>query len=374
MAETQTQPAEQPQLPLGTDPGQQQPSPDEALEPTTITLDGEDGATPEQAEKPQPSEEEVVVDSSPTLPDGQKPRRHVPSRQRIGQLTARAKTAEERAAALEAENQRLKQAGQQLYMQNQQNELQAMTQYGESLKAKIAGAKQKMTEARNSGDVHAEGEAIAEIGKLSADQSSVEAYLARNRQQRPQAPQQQRQEQQRPQQQEPQVTDEVKSWMKENSWYDRSSPDFDPEMNQFAFAESMKLDARYRRLGKENLIGSAAYLQEIDKAVRSEFPDEFESDGREQPPLRMEGKGPQAAVASSNAAQGIRRVGNETRVQLTSEERAFARQMQLKHEYGPKQGQPFTDQEKEVAYAKNKVALKNGKPPGGVEINMKIRG
>ena len=132
MAETQTQPAEQPQLPLGTDPGQQQPSPDEALEPTTITLDGEDGATPEQAEKPQPSEEEVVVDSSPTLPDGQKPRKHVPSRQRIGQLTARAKTAEERAAALEAENQRLKQAGQQLYMQNQQNELQAMTQYGES--------------------------------------------------------------------------------------------------------------------------------------------------------------------------------------------------------------------------------------------------
>lgn len=373
MAETQTQPAEQPQLPLA-DPGQQQTSPDEALEPTTITLDGEDGAAPEP-EKTQPSEEEVVVDSSPTLPDGQKPRKHVPSRQRIGQLTARAKTAEERAAALEAENQRLKQAGQQLYMQNQQNELQAMTQYGESLKAKLASAKQRMTEARNSGDVNAEGEAIAEIGKLSADQSSVEAYLARNnrQQQRPQAPQQQRPEQ-RPQQQEVQVTDEVKSWMKENSWYDRSSPDFDPEMNQFAFAESMKLDARYRRLGKENLIGSAAYLQEIDKAVRSEFPDEFESDGREQPPLRMEGKGPQSAVASSNAAQGIRRVGNETRVQLTSEERAFARQMQLKHEYGPKAGQPFTDQEKEVAYAKNKVALKNGKPPGGVEINMKIRG
>jgi hypothetical protein len=147
-------------------------------------------------------------------------------------------------------------------------------------------------------------------------------------------------------------------------------------MSQFAHATAMQLEARLRRQNRVGEIGGAAYLAEINKAVRGEFPDMFEDEpGQPRQPLRMQANGPQSAVAhNGQAQQGIRRNGNQISVQLTAEEREYARGMQKKHESGPKAGQPYTDLEKERAYAKTKYELAQGKAIGGVEINMNIRG
>lgn len=375
-------PENQPQLPLEG----QQPSltGDAALEPTTITIEAEGEAQPQQQPEggdQQPgrqAEEDVVVDASPTSPDGHKPKKHVPTRQRINQLTAQRKEAEERAAYWENEAKKYYTSTQSLHQRNQQAERQSMQLWADSLKAKQQAARQAMIEAKNSGDVTAETKAIEDLAAHTADLRTAETYLQRNPQQAAPAQQpQQRQQPQSPQgpQQNP-YTPEVQAWMRDNSWYDRASPDFDPDMSQFAHATAMQLETRLRRQGRAGEIGKASYLAEIDQAVRKEFPDMFEDDGAQaRQPLRMQANGPLGATGHNGVAQaGIRRNGSQVSVSLTAEEREYARGMQKKHESGPKAGQPFTDAEKERHYAKVKYDLAQGKTPGGVEINMNIRG
>lgn len=387
MATENTQQVEnQPQLPLENQNAAVQTGSDTQLEPTTITIEAEgDAQQPQQQEggdqppgqsDQQASDDDVVVDASPTSPDGHKPKKHVPSRQRINQLTAKWKEADERAAYWEREAQKHFGAAQNLQQRNQQTERQSMQLWADSLKAKQQAARHAMIEAKNSGDAVAEAKAIEDLASFTADLRTAEVYLQRNPQPPANQQSQQRQMPQQPQATQPSFTPEVQAWMKENSWYSPQSPDFDADMAQFAHLEAQKLEQRLRRTGRSNEIGKASYLAEIDRAVRQEFPDMFEDDQPQtRQPLRMQANGPNAAVSHNGASQtGVRQQGRQTIVQLSAEEREYARNMQKKHESGPKAGQPFTEAEKEQHYARLKADLARGKTPGGVEINMNIRG
>lgn len=378
--ENTQQPAEnQPQLPLN---GEQQQS-GETLEPTTVTIEAEGEAQPQkqeggdqssgQSDSDRQADDDVTVDAAPTSDQPPRRKNHVPSKQRISQLTAQRKEAEERAAYWENEAKKYYTSTQTLHQKNQQTEQQSMRLWAESLKAKQAGARQAMIEAKNSGDAAAEAKAIEDLASHTSDLRSAEAYLQRNPQQT-QQPQRQGQPQQ-PQQQQPSFTPEVQAWMKDNSWYDRSSADFDADMSQFAHATALQVEARLRRQGRTGEIGKASYLAEIDQAVRKEFPDMFEDEpAQSRQPLRMQANGPNAAVGHNGAPQnGIRRNGNQINVALSAEEREFARNMQKKHESGPKAGQAWSDAEKEAHYARIKYDQSRGKHPGGVEINMRVK-
>lgn len=383
MAEENTQPTEnQPQLPLENQQAAVQTGLETPLEPTTITIEAEGEAPPQQQEggdqlsgqSDRQADDDVVVDASPTSPEGHKPKKHVPTRQRINQLTAQRKEAEERAAYWEAEAKKHFGAAQSLHQQRQQTERQSMQLWHDGLKAKQEGARRELAEAQSGGEPEAIAAAIEKLSALTADLRTAEVYLQRTPAQQPQQAQQQPQRQPPPQQSS--FTPEVQAWMKENSWYTPGSPDFDPDMSEFALSEAKKLEVRLRRAGRTSEIGRAAYLAQIDKAVREEFPDMFDDEpAPTRQPLRMQASGPNGAVGSSGVAQnGVRQNGRQTIVQLSAEEREYARNMQKKHETGPKAGQPYTDAEKEQHFARLKADIARGKSPGGVEINMNIRG
>lgn len=371
----------QPQLPLNGE----QPNTGEQLEPTTVTIEAEGDAQPQkqeggdqstgQQDQDRQADDDVTVDASPTSDQPPRRKNHVPSKQRISQLTAQRKEAEERAAFWENEAKKYYTSTQSLQQKSQNAERQSMQLWAEGLKAKQASARQAMIEAKNSGDTAAEAKAIEDLATYTSDLRTAETYLQRN----PQPPQPAQQPQRAPQQPGPQqaaqFTPEVQAWMKENSWYNQGSADFDPDMSQFAHATALQVEARLRRQGRASEIGKASYLAEIDQAVRKEFPDMFEEDaGQQRQPLRMQANGPNAAVAHNGAPQnGIRRTGNQIAVQLSAEEREYARNMQKKHESGPKAGQAWTDAEKEQHYARIKYDQSRGKHPGGVEINLRVK-
>jgi len=370
----------QPQLPLNGEPANS----GEQLEPTTVTIEAEGEAQPQKQEggdqstgqQEQQGDDEVTVDASPTSDQPQRRKNHVPSKQRISQLTAQRKEAEERAAYWENEAKKYYTSTQSLHQKNQQTERQSMQLWAEGLKAKQAGARQAMIEAKNSGDATAEAKAIEDLATFTSDLRTAETYLQRNPQQAPQQAQQPQQRQpQQPGQQAAQFTPEVQAWMKENSWYNQGSSDFDADMSQFAHATALQVENRLRRQGRSGEIGKASYLAEIDQAVRKEFPDMFEDDpGTQRQPLRMQANGPNAAVGHNGVAQnGIRRSGSQISVPLSAEEREYARNMQKKHESGPKAGQAWTDAEKEQHYARIKYDQSRGKHPGGVEINLRVK-
>lgn len=379
---TQQTTESQPQLPLNGE----QPNTGEQLEPTTVTIEAEGDAQPQKQEGGDQStgqqeqsgqDDDVTVDASPTSDQPPRRKNHVPSKQRISQLTAQRKEAEERAAYWENEAKKYYSSTQTLHQKNQSAERQSMQLWAEGLKAKQAGARQAMIEAKNSGDAAAEAKAIEDLATFTSDLRTAETYLQRN----PQAQQQTQQQPQRqaqqpgPQQQAAQFTPEVQAWMKENSWYNQGSADFDPDMSQFAHATALQVENRLRRQGRTGEIGKASYLAEIDQAVRKEFPDMFEDEaGQQRQPLRMQANGPNAAVGHNGVAQnGIRRTGNQIAVQLSADEREYARNMQKKHESGPKAGQAWSDAEKEQHYARIKYDQSRGKHPGGVEINLRVK-
>jgi len=371
--ETKTAEAE-PQLPLAP-PVEQQEGQGEQLAPADVAIEVEEtpaARAPEQPKQPAPQEqeEEVVVDSAPTSPPGYVPRKHVPAKQRIGQLTAQMKSAQEQAAIERQGRERAEAAIEQWKLRVQTQERQSITMFGEQLKAQIEQAKNAISTAKAAGDEKAETDAFTKLAKLAADQSSVEAYLSRQPAQQPQQTQQQQPQRQQPG---PQVKPEVQNWIKENSWFNANSPDFDPEMHQHAFAASVQLDSRYRRLGREDQIGSKEYLAEVDKAVRSEFPDAFEDEPQQaQQPLRMQAQGPGAAVAPRNGVlpAGYKQVGKQISVPLTAEEREVARSWTRTHA----DGRSWTEAEKERRFAELKYKQATGKSQGGVEINVNVRG
>jgi len=386
MAETQQQSSEsQPQLPLGSDqktaeqtPSEQPPGQGESLAPAEIAIEVEE---PQPAEKPpeqqrpqEAREEEVVIDSAPTSPPGYVPKKHIPAKQRINQLTAQMKAAQERAAEEQRRRELAEAAIEQWKARVAATERQSVAIFGEQLKAQIEQAKNAISAAKAAGDEKAEADAITKLARLSADQSSVEAYLSRFQQQQPQVqPRPVQQQRSQPQAQRPQVRPEVENWIKENPWYDDRSEEFDPDMHQVAFAASLRLDAKYRRMGQEAKIGTKEYLAEIDKVMREEFPEEFgEVSSAAQQPLRMQPRGPGAAVSPHNNAlpAGFKQVGKQISVQLTPEEREVARSWVRTH----KDGRAWTDAEKERRFAELKYKQATGKDVGGVEINVNVRG
>lgn len=65
--------------------------------------------------------------------------------------------------------------------------------------------------------------------------------------------------------------DVAKEWMNKNSWANPKSFDFDQEMHDEADDYSLFLMNKYRRIGKENEIGSAQFFNEISDYIESQY-------------------------------------------------------------------------------------------------------
>lgn len=339
-----------------------EPTPDElGLRETAIDLTPEDlekaGVEPEA---PKPED----INRDPTTGEKRKNRR--PATQRIGELTGKVRERDEALAAANSELARVNAEKADLARQKEEAEKTGFIFYEQSARANADKAKRAYKEAVDSGDSDAMANAQELIAKHQAEIAQIEAYKARQ----PAEPDQ-RQQRQQPQQRQPtqrqqptQVAPEVVSWVSQNPWFepptaDRPNPDFDEEMHDDVSAFANRIERRYKREGKENLIGSKAYFDELDAYARHEFPDAFEDAPAPRTPANSKlpamnaGRQNVAAPSRTSGSMPGNQPGSPTRVTLSAEERALARKLGMKHP----NGKPYSDAEHERAFALSKVKL-----------------
>ncbi len=266
-----------------------------------IDVDGEDEADPEPevAKEPEPE---------PKQEDEPKPRRRAD--ERVAALARR--VAEAEARALEAER-RAAEREQQL-AESQSVNVGAMEN---ALKSELQGVKRELIEAKTLGDYAAEVEATAKLTKLSADLSAIEAYKASQRQP------EQRQQEQKPAAtpQAPQTAPETAAWLTANTWFTPGNDDYDEEMAIDAKAFAQKLEARLKREGKANEIGSREYFTLIDEHISQLYPDEVAPKPKSGMPAMKADKTVAPVARQSAPAQQPKKAGV---IRLSSEQRSMA--------------------------------------------------
>lgn len=216
--------------------------------------DGEPEAEAEEEPEPEPEDR-------PKRRDAQK---------RIAELARRAQEAERRAQEVEA---RLQQEA----ALRAQSDLAMMTHYGRSLKTQAEAVKARLQEAMSIGDTEKQIELQTELMQLQTDLNGVENWKRQQEASRT-APVQQPQQpaQPQPQQLTPTLEPTTADWIQRNTWFQPKAPDFDPEMHEEATLYARRIERRYRSEGRQDAIGSVEYFMEIDRHMRSEFPDAFD--------------------------------------------------------------------------------------------------
>jgi hypothetical protein len=151
-----------------------------------------------------------------------------------------------------------------------------------------------------------------------------------------------------------QVDPRTSDWVGRNTWFNPAAADYDPEMRTYAESVGTQINLRLARNGKQNEIGGPGYWMEIDRHMRTEFPDAFEDVAPTQravPPMSRD-----ATVAPVNRGGAPAAGAPSSRtVRLTAEERSFAHQMARNGAFAKAGGGRLTDAEAERHYAAQKL-------------------
>ena len=275
-------------------------------------------------------EHEPVAEESSSeienIPEKPKHKERVRGKTRINQLTREKYQAENEAAILRAENERLRQL-------TEVSNNAAMQHYDKSVQLRLDRAMQLKTEALQNEDIEAQVKADLELSRVAAQMEQLQAYKAQQqRTQQQYTPTQEQQYNQYQQQdyQEPEVelNETTENWLAENQWFVPGSDEYDSEMEQEVKAYADALDRRYKRNGKANKILSDEYFDEINNYVAREFYEQPNISPRNNKSnLTMKpitNRAPVAPVSRSGHAN-IKKA--PIQVALTAEERDFARQI-----------------------------------------------
>lgn len=314
---------------LGDDAEGADAGPDEAAD------DAGNGEAAE-AQEEAPQAEEIKEEEPRKKREGRKDHR-------ISELSRRAQEAELRAQELETRLQREAEL-------RQQSDLAMMTHYEGVLSAQANEAKRKLIEARNLGDTDAEVEAQSALIQAQNDLSAVQAWRANNPspapvRARPEVTPQ-------PDRSQPQVSLDptTAEWIKKNEWFAPNSPNFDAEMHEEATLYARRVERRYKAEGRADEIGTQAYFREIDRHIRTEFPDAFEG---ETPPKKAAPPMARGGGVAPVTRQGAPTQGDRSgrTVKLTADQRRFAHQMAASGAYKNQNGSRMTNEQAEKHYA-----------------------
>ena len=288
----------------------------EAAEKTTdlaAELDEEQGKEIEIAEEE--SQEAEVVEETEEDSDSEKDEKEEELDQysknvqsRISKITQKYRDEEaQRIAAVEFA-QKVKEQNDEL-----RNRLTALDQsyvgeFGTRIKSQIAAAKVAYQKAYDEGDADSMFEAQKNLSKLALEEAQVENAKKRQEQQAaapPSAPQQAAPQQQ--QKAKPDAKAEV--WASKNDWFGQ-----DQTMTYAAFGIHRQLieDEGFDPTSDE-------YYTELDRRVRSEFPQKFGS---------SKDKGPRVASAESTASKSSTKKGRRT-VKLTPSQIQIAKRLNV---------------------------------------------
>lgn len=297
----------------------------------------------EEAEPEAEAEEEAEPEPDPEPEPEEKPKRRDAQR-RIAELARRAQEAERRAQEIEAK------LAQEAALR-QQSDVAMMTHYESSLSARMNELKAKWIEADNLGDQSAKFDLNAEIAAIQADLNGVKQWRSQQQAAAAQAePARQQQEPARQQQPTPTLEPTTAQWIQKNEWFQPNTPSFDPEMHEEATLYARRVERRYRAEGREADIGSVAYFTEIDRHMRTEFPDAFEDAAppkKAAPPMtRDKTVTPVSRAAPEGAAQK-----NSKTIRLTADQRKMAHQLAESGAVKKPNGARMTPAEAERYYA-----------------------
>lgn len=215
---------------------------------------------------------------------------------RIKNLTHKYREAERQQEEATRVAQQLLQENQQLKGRMQKLDSGYLTEYGARIESQIGAARRAYKEAYESGDTDAMIEAQETLARTTNEKDRYELAKRRADQQQAQ-PQQPQQTYQQPQQQQPQQAKpdpRAQSWAEKNDWFGQ-----DEVMTYAAFGI-------HRKLVEEEGFDpqSDEYYNEIDRRMRSEFPNKFAG----QKSSRKSQVASAASSASRTSKQGRRSV------------------------------------------------------------------
>lgn len=174
------------------------------------------------------------------------------------------------------------------------------------VKAELARAERELAEAHENGDTAALVEAQKKLNKLLYDQNQINGYKPTPRRITP-PPQQYMQQRQQPQVQRP--DDRTMEWAQQNPWFGKNK-----RMTGFAYGIHEEL------IEKGVAPSSEEYYNQIDTAMRRQFPDEFD-DAQEGVAVEVRQKG---SVVAPNS-RGSKR--SRKQVQLNASEVYIAKRL-----------------------------------------------
>lgn len=310
--------------------------------------DFEDGEEEEQAEEVEAEteeqpEEEAAEEQPEDEEAAEKPKRRDAQR-RIAELARRAAEAERRAQEVEAQ---LRQEA----ALRQQSDVAMMTHYENALGARYSTVKAQLEDAMSIGD---NGKAIdlqTELVEIQRDLRGVEQWKqqqAAAQEQQRQAPAQQPQPKQQPAQV-PALEKTTAEWIQRNDWFQPNTPNFDPEMHEEATLYARRIERRYRSEGRDADIGSVAYFTEIDRHMRSEFPDAFENVSTPKKAAPPMSRNSPVTPVNRSAPEGQSK--NSKTVRLSSDQRRIAHQLAESGAIKKQNGGRMTPAEAERYYA-----------------------
>jgi hypothetical protein len=203
---------------------------------------------------------------------------------RIAKLTARMREAERREQAAVEYARGLQNTTQQLQQKLTQTDYSRLNEAKTRMETQSATLKQIIRKAREEGDIDTETEAQERLTTLLMEQRQVAAYLQQAPAQQPaeqpytppqqaqQAQQQAYQQAQQPVRQQPKVSPKAEEWASKNSWFGQ-----DRVMTYAAWGIHQTL-VEQEGVDPE----SDEYYTELDRRLRSEFPQRFKTDTRQQ--------------------------------------------------------------------------------------------
>jgi hypothetical protein len=199
---------------------------------------------------------------------------------RIAKLTARMREAERREQAAVEYARGLQNTAQQLQQKLTQTDYSRLNEAKTRMETQASTLKQIIRKAREEGDIDTETEAQERLTTLLMEQRQVAAYLQQAPAQQPpeqayQPAQQAQQAYQQPQQpvrQQPKVSPKAEEWASKNTWFGQ-----DRVMTYAAWGIHQTL-VEQEGVDPE----SDEYYTELDRRLRSEFPQRFKTDNRQQ--------------------------------------------------------------------------------------------
>ncbi len=321
------------------------------VEPVEIELTDEDmgGQTLADFVVEEPAaavEPPAAAEDPPAAPRERQPRAQV----RIEALTAERDAATARAAELEA---RATQAAQ----RSAEAEHAAIYHYHGKLTTEAESLRGKLLEAKRNGETETEIDLQTKLNLVSAElNNAAEALQSAPPRAAPvEAP--------RPAPVSPpaaapaqaEMAPETAAWIGRNAWFQNGSPAYDAEMADEARLFARRVERRLTAEGRAADIGrTPAYWMEIDRHLRTEFPDAFDDPvptTRGVPPMSRDAT--VAPVQRGGAPAPGAPTGNKVR--LSAEERSFAHQMAANGAFRKNDGSRPSAAEAERMFAAQKL-------------------